>query len=602
MVLTCASLLSLTACDLGAGEAGSGSDDESGGEGGGFLGIGGGGDPLSASLIAPDEETLVVPGSDAAELAAGTVDALVGSAPVVVLASPDEGLRAASAAIALGVPVVVDGPGTAEQLDRLGTEVALALGPVADPGIDVVVPASDEELAGLLGIDAEAVSVPVAEAGQRLTTLDPADPELLVPDESAAAPLPDGAGVTDAGADGAGTTADSGATDSGTADTGTADTGDAAADDAAATTAPPAQHRPLTSDRDELPETQAPEPLTSVTLLTDGAPHTLAALGTARAAGAQVLVGPQPDPRADSATVQALAQAGAGTVVGLGDGYGDAAELAWKVDTARTGVELPGGGQLVLPGKTYVALYGTPSTGALGVLGEQPIEQTITRAEEHAGWYADLVDEPVVPTHEIIVTVASEGPGGDGNYSNELPVSEIEPLVDLAAEHGHYVVLDLQPGRTDFRTQAEIYEELLLRPNVGLALDPEWRLGPDEVHMTRIGHVEASEVNDVVDYLADLTREHQLPQKVLVLHMFQTRMIPDVEQVDRSRDEVAVLIHADGQGTQGDKQATWRALHQHAPSFELWGWKNFYDEDAPMLSAEDTMGLVSPDPDFISYQ
>ena len=40
-----------------------------------------------------------------------------------------------------------------------------------------------------------------------------------------------------------------------------------------------------------------------------------------------------------------------------------------------------------------------------------------------------------------------------------------------------YVVLDLQPGRTDFLTQAKRYEPLLALPHVGLALDPEWRLG-----------------------------------------------------------------------------------------------------------------------------
>lgn len=594
VAVACAGLLVLAGCDVGGlGDSAGASGDADPDDGRGFLGLGGGDDALRAGLVQPADEILVVPGSDATSLAAGTVDALVGTAPVVVLASPDEGLRAASAAVALGVPVVVDGPGTAEQLDRLGAEVALALGPVADPGIDVVVPASDEELADLLGVGSAAVTVPVDEAAQRLAEMDQANPELLVPGpDSDPAPVePEGGASTTDGTTTDGATAEGSSTD-----------GVTPTEDASSTTAPSPAHAPLTSDRDELPETGAPEPLASVTLLTDGDPSTLAALGTARAAGARVLVGPHTDPRADSSTVQALAQAGSGTVVGLGDGYGDVEGLTWKVATARTGVELPGGGQLVLPGKTYVALYGTPSTGSLGVLGEQPIEQTITRAEEHASWYSSLIDEPVVPTHEIIVTVASSGAGADGNYSNELPISEVEPLVDLAQEHGHYVVLDLQPGRTDFRTQAELYEDLLLRPNVGLALDPEWRIGPDEQHLVRIGHVEASEVNDVVDYLADLTREHQLPQKVLVLHMFQGRMIPDVEQVDQTRDEVAVLIHADGQGGQGDKQATWQALHQHAPSFTHWGWKNFYDEDAPMLSAEETMRLVVPTPDFISYQ
>ena len=39
-----------------------------------------------------------------------------------------------------------------------------------------------------------------------------------------------------------------------------------------------------------------------------------------------------------------------------------------------------------------------------------------------------------------------------------------------------YVVLDLQPGRSNFLDQAKLYEPLLRLPHVGLALDPEWRL------------------------------------------------------------------------------------------------------------------------------
>ena len=147
-------------------------------------------------------------------------------------------------------------------------------------------------------------------------------------------------------------------------------------------------------------------------------------------------------------------------------------------------------------------------------------EETVARAEEHASWYADLVEGPVVPTLEIIATVASGEAGPDGNYSTELPVEELEPLVDLAQERGQYVVLDLQPGRTDFLTQAKLYEPLLTRAHVGLALDPEWRLKPGQVHLAQIGSVDVEEVNEVADWLAELTREHDLPQKAFVVHMF----------------------------------------------------------------------------------
>ena len=62
------------------------------------------------------------------------------------------------------------------------------------------------------------------------------------------------------------------------------------------------------------------------------------------------------------------------------------------------------------------------------------------------------------------------------------------------------------------------------------------------------------------------------------------------------------MVHADGQGAQRDKQATWQALQQSAPAPLWWGWKNFYDEDLPMLTPEQTIAQVSPLPQLISYQ
>ncbi|MPV37540.1 hypothetical protein GB881_10915 [Georgenia subflava] len=324
-------------------------------------------------------------------------------------------------------------------------------------------------------------------------------------------------------------------------------------------------------------------------------------MANARTAGAVVQVVPSGDPRATAASVEATAAATPEVVVGLGTVFGDAETLAWRTSTAATGTQLPGGGQLVLPGKTYVALYGNPSGPALGVLGEQDAPATIERAAAHAEPYRALTDSTVVPALEIIATVASAGAGDDGNYSAEAPVEQLRPLIDLAHEHGQYVVLDLQPGRTDFLTQAKRYEELLRLPNVGLALDPEWRLRPDQVHLRQIGQVDVAEVNQVVTWLADLTRANNLPQKVLILHQFQVRMIPGVNEVDQSRSELAVVVHVDGQGSQGAKQATWRTLHANAPNVAWWGWKNFYDEDVPMLTPEQTM-QVEPRPAFVSYQ
>lgn len=349
-----------------------------------------------------------------------------------------------------------------------------------------------------------------------------------------------------------------------------------------------------------LPPVQPPEPLSGVAVLSSGAPHTVAAAATARIAGAQVQVTDVTDPRADPQLIEALAADPPGHTIGLGAGFGPVDRFRSRLTVAASGVQLPGGGQVLFPGRRLVALYGHPGDSVLGVLGEQPLQETIDRAQKVAGEYESLVDEPVVPTLEIITTVASGAPGPEGDYSVRTSVDKLRSWVDAAAEAGMYVVLDLQPGHTDFLTQAQEYEELLVEPHVGLALDPEWRLAPDEEHMVNIGSVDSGEVNQVADWLAALTAEHRLPQKLLVLHQFTLAMIGDRDALDTSHDELAMMIHADGFGSPGQKLHTWEALHRGAPDV-WWGWKNFYDEDNPTFTPAETVD-IEPTPRFISYQ
>jgi hypothetical protein len=263
--------------------------------------------------------------------------------------------------------------------------------------------------------------------------------------------------------------------------------------------------------------------------------------------------------------------------------------------------ELPGGGTEIFRGKTYVALYGHPGSRALGVLGEQGTVATIKRAKKVAASYRPHTDRRVVPALEVIATIASRSAGADGDYSAESSVAKLRPLVDAAGRAGTYVVLDLQPGRSTFLSQAKRYRELLLEPHVGLALDPEWRLKPGQRHLKQIGSVKASEINDVVDWLADVTRDAGLPQKMLLLHQFRTSMITNRSSLDTSRDELALVIQMDGLGPQAAKRNTWRALRSNAPKGVAFGWKNFIDEDRPMLGPKATMA-IKPEPRWVSFQ
>ena len=532
------------------------------------------GQAATATLVRPSGIELV-PGEGGEALAVATSQALYDEAPVVVLAPagdlPAQG-RAASVSVALGAPLLLTPEGstaaatssassaTGEELARLGGEAVVAVGDAAARW------ASDLD-------DVDVVRAPDDPAA--LTALTDGR---LGPAKAAA---PDALLRTVAGlaADGATPLLD-----------------------VAGPAATASSSAPAAEDDAALPELAPPARLTdAVVLASQGSPDALAAVATARAAGASVHVLDVPDPRSSAEVVTALSTRPSSAVLALGNAFGDPAALQANVEVAQSGTTLPGGGQLVLPGKLYVALYGHPGSDALGVLGEQGVEATIARAKELAASYEQAGSTvPVVPTLEIITTVASSALG-DGDYSAESTIDHVQPLVDAAADAGVYVVLDLQPGYDDFLTQAKQYESLLALPHVGLALDPEWRLRPGERHMRQIGRVGADEVNSVVAWLADLTRERRLPQKMLLLHQFKTYMLEERTRIEVDRPEVTVVTQMDGHGPTSTKLETWNILRPGSPEGMRWGWKNFYDEDSPTLTPAQTLA-VEPTPVFVSYQ
>ena len=275
-------------------------------------------------------------------------------------------------------------------------------------------------------------------------------------------------------------------------------------------------------------------------------------------------------------------------------------EFQWRIDVIRSGHTNPGGGIDLIDGTRFIAFYGNPTTPALGVLGEQGPTAALERLAPIVAEY-EADGTLGVPTFEIIVTVADAVAGDDGDYSAEMAPEVVRPWVEVAADAGAYVLLDLQPGRTDFLTQAKRYEEFLRLPHVGLALDPEWRLEPDEFHLRQIGSVDASEVNVVSEWLAAIVREEALPQKMFLIHQFRLDMIDNRSDIVL-RPELATVIQMDGQGPIGTKYDTYEALTAPPDADRFhWGWKNFYDEDLPTPTPAQVLDL-DPLPVYVSYQ
>jgi hypothetical protein len=247
--------------------------------------------------------------------------------------------------------------------------------------------------------------------------------------------------------------------------------------------------------------------------------------------------------------------------------------------------------------RILVAYYGTANTGSLGVLGEQPPDAITKRLRAAAAPFAHG-DIKVQIVYELIASIADASAGDDGDYSHFLDKSDVQRYVRAAKRHHALLVLDLQPGRSDFLSQAKHFGWALKKPWVGLALDPEWHMGPHEVPGQTIGHVGAAEVNQVSRYVARVTRNNHLRQKVFMLHQFRTDMIRHIANVE-NRPVLAMVQHVDGFGTRAQKLATYNNVVR-AKQFHQ-GFKLFYDEDTNLFKPRQVL-RIRPRVQFVSYQ
>jgi hypothetical protein len=259
--------------------------------------------------------------------------------------------------------------------------------------------------------------------------------------------------------------------------------------------------------------------------------------------------------------------------------------------------ELPRGGRSILPEKRVVAYYGAPQAPELGALGIGKPDDAAKRLARQARAY-ERERRPVLPALELIAVIANADPGEDGMYRSRQTNKVIRRYLRTARRNEMLLLLDIQPGRSDFFTETTRLERWLREPDVGLAIDPEWRVTEGEVPGQVIGHVEAREVNATSAWLAQLSARHDLPQKLFVIHQFTDDMVDDTQL--KPRDELAMVLNADGFGSKPVKVSKYKAFTRAAKTFHQ-GFKLFYEEDVGLMSPQQVMRL-RPKPDLVIYE
>ncbi|MGW5237929.1 hypothetical protein ACWEOW_03260 [Monashia sp. NPDC004114] len=269
--------------------------------------------------------------------------------------------------------------------------------------------------------------------------------------------------------------------------------------------------------------------------------------------------------------------------------------------TAVPAPALPRGGRVLFPAYRLVGYAGYPGSAALGRLGIGDLDARVREIEKVAGPLAG--GRTVMPVLELIATVVRSEPGGDGMYRTRTEPATIDRYLRAARRAKGILLLNIQPGRARFIDEVRHYERWLAQPDVGVALDPEWAMGPHQVPMREFGSTTGAEIDGVAAYLSALVKRHNLPEKVLVYHQLAPSIVRREAGI-RARPGVVLVKSIDGIGSRAMKLETYDKLVAHLPRPVHAGFKLFYSEDGrfgPLMTPAQVLAL-RPQPEYVLYE
>jgi hypothetical protein len=261
----------------------------------------------------------------------------------------------------------------------------------------------------------------------------------------------------------------------------------------------------------------------------------------------------------------------------------------------------------LLPGKRIVAYYGNPHSKKMGVIGEYPEQQMLGMLDKTvASWKAADPATPVVPAIHLVSVVAQGAPGADGKWRRREGEAMIEKTYGWAKSKNGVLFLDIQTGHSTLREELPPLLKYLERPDVHLGIDPEFHMHHDREGVrpsAKIGTMMASDVNYVIQTLDKLVRDKKLPPKVLVVHRFTRKMVPDAQSI-RPTANVQVVMHMDGWGPPWLKFDSYHHYVVNEP-VQYTGFKLFYHNDTKagdaLLTPKELLQLT-PKLSYIQYQ
>lgn len=263
---------------------------------------------------------------------------------------------------------------------------------------------------------------------------------------------------------------------------------------------------------------------------------------------------------------------------------------------------LPGA---ILPYKRIVAFYGNLYSKRMGILGELPKERMLKKLQgEVAKWQAADTSVLTIPALHYIAVTAQGSPGKNGKHRIRMPFKQIDTIISWAKPIDALVFLDIQVGHSTVKEEVATLEEYFKLPNVHLGIDPEFSMKNSEIPGTKIGTFTSEDINDAIDFLADVVRKYHIPPKVLVVHRFTQGMVTNYKNI-KIVPEVQVVMNMDGFGDKILKKSTYLAYIYREP-VQFTGFKLFYKNDTKknsdgMYTPKELLKF-KPKPIYIQYQ
>lgn len=258
----------------------------------------------------------------------------------------------------------------------------------------------------------------------------------------------------------------------------------------------------------------------------------------------------------------------------------------------------------ILPMNRVVAYYGNLFSTRMGALGEFPKNEMLKRLkDEVTKWEKADSLTPVIPALHYIAVTAQGAPGKDGKYRMRMPFHQIDTVYNWAKEINALTFIDVQVGHSTVQNEIPEFDEYLKRPDFHLGIDPEFSMKQGHTPGAIIGSFHAADINWVIDHLAKIVKENNLPPKILVVHRFTNNMVMNAKNI-KLTPEVQVVIDMDGWGDKALKAGTWKRFINEEP-VQFAGFKLFYKNDlkkgGSMYTPEELVRFT-PKPVYIQYQ